>query len=404
MPRIVWNLVLFTAALACQWCAAQDAAVGTALANSGLTVRLEAHNGQTQFKVGDPITVDLVFTSATAGYSVDTDANAYQPSGDVVYVSPDGGWVRSQQSQSGKSLNGNALVTLGSEPVRVPVLINRTILFEQPGHYEVSVASERLRATSTLGRLSPIEDCNPCASTNAVGIDIAARDAAEETELVASLSSELEATREQVQRPELTESQKKTVQDVEEQLNAGDSSEEGQRRMKNLLPKLNEIATERMTAIEKRQADRLLAAQRLACLEGDGAVRAKVHFIAAEKESDEEPRIGLILVNGLSNARNRQLQLDLLKGAWRDPNNLPTDELHQALRAARDLSRDGMVKVLEFGGSEDERKAAVKEYQADLDVIIGTLPERSEPNRTQTVQILKKIAIPNPFNQGSDHP
>src|ERR1700684_2574285 len=103
MPRIVWNLVLFTAALACQWCAAQDAAVGTALANSGLTVRLEAHNGQTQFKVGDPITVDLVFTSATAGYSVDTDSNAYQPSGDIVYVSPDGGWVRSQQSQSGKS-------------------------------------------------------------------------------------------------------------------------------------------------------------------------------------------------------------------------------------------------------------------------------------------------------------
>jgi hypothetical protein len=403
MPRIVWNLVLFTAALSCQWCAAQDAAVGTVRANSGLTVRLEAHNGQTQFKVGDPITVDLVFTSATAGYSVDTNENPYLPSGDIVYVSPDGGWVRSQQSQSGKSLDGNALVILGSEPVRVPVLINRTVLFEQPGHYQVSVASERLRATSTLGRLSPIEDCDPCAATNAVGIDIVARDAAEETELVASLSRELEVAGEQVPRPELTESQKKTMQDAQEQLKAADLSDDGQKRMKSLLPKLNEIATEQMAAIEKRQADLLLAAQRLACLEGDEAVRAKVHFIAATEESDEEARIGLILVNGLSNSRNKQLQLNLLVAAWRDPNNLPTDELQEALRAARELAKDGMVKIIEWG-TEEERKAALKQDQADLGVIIGTLPERSEPNRTQTIQILKKIAIPNPFNQGSDHP
>jgi len=403
MPRIVWNLVLFIAALACQWSFAQDAAVGTARANSGLTVRLEAHNGQTQFKVGDPITVDLVFTSAAADYSVDTDASPYQPSGDIVYVSPEGGWVRSEQSQIGKSLNGNALVTLGSEPVRVPVLVNRTILFEQPGHYEVSVASERLRTTSTLARVSPVEDCDPCAATNAVGIDIVARDATEETELVGSLSHELEATKEQAP-PELTESQKKTMQELEAQLSSGDQSEESQKRMKDLLPKLNEIATERAAAIDKRQADLLLAAQRLACLEGDEAVRAKVHFIATGRESDEENRIGLILVNGLPNSRNKQLQLNLLEAAWRDPGNLPTYELHEALRAARDLARDRMVKIDEFGGGEEERKAAVKQYQTDLDVIIVTLPQRSEANRAQTIQILKKIAIPNPFNQRTDHP
>jgi len=132
MRRFLSMLVLSVRALACGWSAAQDAAVATAPATSSLTVRLEAHNGQTQFKIDDPITVDLVFTSAAAGYSVDTDVNPYQPSGDIVYVSPDGGWVRSHQSLLGKSLNGNTLVTLGSEPVRVPVLINRTIFFEQP--------------------------------------------------------------------------------------------------------------------------------------------------------------------------------------------------------------------------------------------------------------------------------
>jgi hypothetical protein len=68
------------------------------------------------------------------------------------------------------------------------------------------------------------------------------------------------------------------------------------------------------------------------------------------------------------------------------------------------LARVGTVKIDEFGGTEEERKAAVKQYQADLDVIVATLPQRSESNRRQTIQLLKRIAIPNPFNQGSDHP
>jgi hypothetical protein len=404
MARFAWNLVLLSPALAYGWCAPQDASVATEPATSGLTVRLEAHNGQTQFRIGDPILVDLVFTSAAAGVSVDTDANPYLPSGDIVYVSPDGGWMRSHQSASGKGLSGNTLVALRSEPVRVPVLINRTILFEQPGHYEVSVASERLRSISTSARLSPLEDCDPCAATNAVGIDIVPRDAREEAELVASLSQELEASEGPEPRPGLTESQKKTMQELEEQLNAGDLSEEGQKRMKELLPKLNEMVKERLAAMEKRQADKLLAAEHLACLGGDEAVRAKVHFIATEKESDAGNGFGLVLVNGLSSSRNRQLQLNLLEAAWRDPNNLPTYELQEGLRAARGLVRDGMVKISGFGETEEERKAAVKEYQTDLEVIVGTLPARSEPNRTQTIEMLRKIAIPNPFNQGTQHP
>jgi len=403
MRRFLSMLVLSVHALACGWSAAQDAAVATTPATSSLTVRLEAHNGQTQFKIGGPITVDLVFTGAATGYSVDTDVNPYQAPGDRVYVSPDGGWVRSHQSQTGKSLNGNAQVALGSEPVRVPVLISRTISFERPGHYEVSVASERLRLTSRFDRLSPLGDCNPCAATNAVGIDIAPRDAAEETELVASLSRELEATQGRERQPELTVSQKKTMQDVEEQLTAGDSSEEGQKRMKNLLPKLNEIATERMAAEEKREADRLLAGRRLAYLEGDEAVRAKVHFIAADKETGDGEQIGLILVDGLPSSLNKQLQVSLVEAAWRDPNNLPADELHQALRAARELARDEMVMIDDWG-PEEGRKAALKEYQTDLEIIIGTLPARTESNRAQTIEFLKRIGIPNPFNQETQHP
>jgi len=237
-----------------------------------------------------------------------------------------------------------------------------------------------------------------------VGIDIAPRDASEEAELVASLSRELEATKGLEPRPELTDSQKKTMQEVQDELLTGDPGGVSKKRAEDLLQKMNEMVKEQMAATEKRQADRLLGAQRLACLEGDEAIRAKVHFIAEERESGYGESIGLILVNGLSSSRNKQLQLSLLEAAWRDPNNLPTYELQEALRAARELEGDGMAKVFGFDGSEEERKAALKQDQADLDVIIGTLPARSEANRTQTIEMLKKIAIPNPFNQGTKHP
>jgi len=68
------------------------------------------------------------------------------------------------------------------------------------------------------------------------------------------------------------------------------------------------------------------------------------------------------------------------------------------------LARDGMARVFEFDGSEEGRKAAVRQYQADLDVIIGTLPQRAEPNRTEAIQNLKRLGVPNPFNQRTVNP
>jgi len=54
------------------------------------TVRLEPHEGQTAFKIGDPVIVDLVFTSRSPGAVVKTDNNPVRPLSDGIDVSPDG--------------------------------------------------------------------------------------------------------------------------------------------------------------------------------------------------------------------------------------------------------------------------------------------------------------------------
>ena len=171
MHRSGWKLAVLAQLLSCI-CRAQDVTAGALVPNAGFTVRLDLHEGKSKFLIGDPVLVDLIFVDGAPGYSVDTNMYTYLPPHDIIYVAPDDGWVRTHQAGTGGVLIGNGLVALGSEPVRVPVLLNRTIGFENPGHYEISVASERLRVTSSLQRVASIEDCDPCAATNTIGIDI----------------------------------------------------------------------------------------------------------------------------------------------------------------------------------------------------------------------------------------
>ena len=54
--------------------------------SSSATVRLEPHGKQTQFKLGDPITLDLVFTAKCPGYAVSMDGNRFNAPQDLVNV------------------------------------------------------------------------------------------------------------------------------------------------------------------------------------------------------------------------------------------------------------------------------------------------------------------------------
>ena len=381
--------------------AAQNPTPVKADQNSGATVRLEAHNGQTRFKIGDPVILDLVFTGRSPGYGVNTDTTPYLPVPDLVELAPESGWVRSHISLRGQSLNGNALASLDSSPIRVPILLNRTITFRETGLYEVTVTTERLR-TSDDWILTSLESCGLCRTTNAVEIELSERDETEEAAMVVSLSRELEENKDSFSAGELPPEQKeKILQEIEAQMNADESTEAGRKQAESLQRKLTELTMNKLAAVQKQEDARRQAAVRLAYLLGDDAVRAKVHFIADEPEAGDANPIGPIMRDGLPSSRNKQLQLTLLEAAWRDPHRVPTSELHNALRQAKELMRKQMVtdEATMWAGTAEERQTALQEYQAEIDEIVATLPLRTESNRAETIDYLKRLAVPNQFNK-----
>lgn len=374
--------------------AAQNSAPVGTRENSGAAVRLEAHDGQTRFKIGDPVTLDLVFTSRSPEYVVNTDTTPYLPVSDLVELVPEEGWVRSHSSFRGLGQNGSTLQHLGGSPVRVPVLLNRTITFQKPGHYEVTLTTERLRTSDIWADTTSLETCNRCRTTNAVGIDLTARDESEEAALVVSLSRRIEEAKGPEQKEELSH-------ELDARMRSADSTEASKAQTEALLRKLNDMTSNLLAAVQKQEDARREAAVRLAYLVGDDAVRAKVHFIAEEREDGEAHPIGPIMRDGLPSSRNKQLQLALLEAAWCDPHRVPTSELHSALRQAKELMHKEWVtdEATVWAGTADERKNALEEYQSEINEIIATLPLRTESNRTETIDYLKQLGVPNQFNK-----
>jgi hypothetical protein len=369
--------------------------------DSRLAIRLEAHEGQTQFKLGDPVMVDLVFTSPSPGYVVITDTSPYRPASDAVHIVPEDGWFRSHGSFRGQSINGNTLIDLGSIQVRVPVLLNRTITFLKPGHYEVALTTERLRPSRTFDQLTKLETCDPCRVTNSVGIEIAARDESEEVSLVAFLSHELDGSEGIPPGSEVPIEQKiALLQEIDAHQKAAASGELDQRQSEALLRKLSEMSANQNALAQKREDARREAAERLAYLSGDDAVRAKVRFIVADREKGDVDSISPIMVDGLPSSRNKQLQLDLLQAAWRDPQHVPTSVLQTALRQAKELDRGQPVtdEALLWAGTAEQRQAALMEYQREINEIADTLPQRTEQNRAETLEFLKTRGVPNQFH------
>jgi hypothetical protein len=388
--------------LSLAWAAGQNSAPVGTHKNSGAAVRLEAHDGKTHFKIGDPVALDLVFTSRSPEYIVNTDTSPYLPASDLVELAPEDGWVRSHSSFRGLSQNGSTLQRLGSSPIRVSVLLNRTITFQKPGRYEVTLITERLRTSDALMDSTSLETCDRCLTTNAVGIDLSARDESEEEALVVSLSRELEETKSKTPAIELAPAQREELsRELDRQMRGADLTEASKKQTAALGRKLNDMTSNLLAAIQKQEDARREAAVRLAYVPGDDAVRARVHFIAEEREDGKANPIGPIMRDGLPSSRNKQLQLALLEAAWRDPHRVPTSELHAALRQAKELTRKPWVtdEATLWAGTPDERQSALEEYQSEINEIIATLPLRTEPNRTETINYLKQLAVPNQFNK-----
>lgn len=388
-----------------------------------VSVRLEAHEGHTKFKIGDLVILDLVFASRSHKYEVDTNTTPYLPPRDLVHITPKSGWIRSDTVLSGQGLNGNTLVALGQGPVRVPILLNRSITFLQPGRYAVSLSTERLFGARSLTRLTSIDACESCnkmksavadifpsvhadacgacSTTNSVVIDISPRDESEEAALVGSLVRELEMTNPN-EPGGLPQRKMKEFRSQGEVLLRGRSlSSLSETEKETLLKKLEALEKGYFSEMKTRQAERRNAAIRLAYLPGDDALRAKVGIIAhSYDEVGKADPIAPIMVDGLPSSNNKQLQLRLIESAWRDPKNIPTDVFQTAVREARELANHQTVtdQSIMWVGTREHHDAVMKEYQREINELIVTLPLRTEPNRAETIKYIKSLGTPNQLN------
>ena len=309
--------------------AQQSGAISSA-DSSSVAVSLEPHEKQTRFELGDPIAVDLVVTAKSSGYAVSMYSNGFNAPQDMVNVTPADGWFRSRGHPYGGSPDD-----LGPGPVRIPVMLNSGIVFQRPGHYEITITTRRLRPSRTG---APAGCCRPVdwsETTNAVGVDILPRDEHEESVLVAQLSSLLE------KKPEtdLSDEWKKQHEPILEELDSLLKNPPADpQRMMELAGTLRAAEDAEFARMEKDKGARHETAVRLSYLQGDDAMRVKVRWILADKE-DGGDDTGLVMVNGLAHSRNLQLQVQLLQAAWDDTGRVPTGVLQSALQQSKAFSQ-----------------------------------------------------------------
>lgn len=210
--------------------------------------------------------------------------------------------------------------TLGSAALRVPIVLNEGFVFREPGHYEIRVKTNRLRLA-----------VDRFVTTNAVGIDLVPMQTDVELEQVKSLMSEIGSA---------------------------------------------------WTDAQGSSKARREAVSRLAALQGDVALIAKVRLILAE---DLEMR--RVMREALASTCNLPLQLSLLEDAWKDPKISPTYDMPSALQETRALMRGQTLPgwVMVVSGPDPH---AAEEHKADMDDLLRSLPMRIGQNRADAAYYL----------------
>jgi len=379
--NIVSLITIFVLGLSCHPGWGQPRALPTD--NAGVSVRLEAHEKQTRFNLGDPITLDLVFAAQSRGYAVLMDSNRFNVPQDLVNVTPSDGWLRSQGNQRGGSPQD-----LGNDPVRVPVMLNRSIVFQQPGHYEISITTGRLIPYET--GIPPGTQCcvpNWTETTNAIGIDILPRDEQEESALVAQLSGRVEQNPESFLSEDFKKQNEPLLHELDDMLKNPPADPQHQREV---ISQLRAAEAMQEARIEEQKTARREAAIRLSYLQGDEAVRAKVRCLLTDKE-DGSDDTGMVMLGGLAHSRNLQLQMQLLHAAWDDTQRVPTGMLQSALQQTKAFLENETFELYNSHGVPGRTLShaeAVDEYHRELAEIVATLPRRTGSNREQTARYL----------------
>jgi hypothetical protein len=144
----------------------------------GLEVRLEAPDGKTDFMMGEPIVLQLVFSSDRPGYKVNM-TRMFGPS-ETVNVTPADNVFRWH------GIDTSDLITLtpvSSSGITKTVWVNNSIIIKQPGTYSVSVTTYVERNGTW-----------PTVKSTAITINLRPMSDAEEAKRLASLSQAIAKT------------------------------------------------------------------------------------------------------------------------------------------------------------------------------------------------------------------
>jgi hypothetical protein len=292
-------------------------------------VRLEVHEGKSQFFIGERVELDLVFRNATSDQYI-LNNTLYGDIADEVKIAPANGWFQ-WRGQSGHDYS--TVANLGSTELRIPIMLNEDFVFREPGHYEICVTTNRL---SRGGDLVRIKSHGPI-TTNAVTIDMERMPAEIESKLIGQAHN--------------------AIGPADTQMHRGD-----------------------------RERGRAMA--QLADLQGDEALRAKLDLILA---GDEQMRT--YSAEAMASTRNLTLQLALLDGALRNPQQMPLYDMPGLLAETRSLLRgkslSGWRMIASGANANDlEIKRGSDERTADMKVLLETLPQRSGANRAAALYYL----------------
>jgi hypothetical protein len=108
-------------------------------------VKLLVVDGKKSFRIGDPIRLTLEFTADRPGYYADSIPDQDQP-GDLITISPANGVNNWLLERSRGLIFGRDVFSqndLSATPVRVPLTLNDSLRFDEPGHYTVKVTTRR---------------------------------------------------------------------------------------------------------------------------------------------------------------------------------------------------------------------------------------------------------------------
>lgn len=157
-----------------------------------VSVDLSLHDGQTAYKIGEPILLDLKFVASEPGLSLNVTTTEPASPIDELVVSPTAGvfpWLEDQARGERYSPDFASLESLQiGMPITIRLPLNGVYRFDAPGHYTVHVVTRRvLRAD--VANSKPF----PPLTSNSITFDIEPMSEAEDAHRAAVLEQKIRA-------------------------------------------------------------------------------------------------------------------------------------------------------------------------------------------------------------------